>query len=164
MTKIDGHRHYDQEISHGQFDQATSDPMCQSYVAGLKYEFSPVLFQRFRWAKSNYSAYLLLFSLLILVSYMGQAQHFIISHFGLKLFCHFFLIFSHFIYYSKPVPQSDWSHLSGLSLNCSHRSKRFKMTDSLHKFVPLVRFPYHTFSNHINKYIKQYKISIKVTK
>jgi hypothetical protein len=26
MTKIDGHKHYDQKIGHGQFDQATSDP------------------------------------------------------------------------------------------------------------------------------------------
>jgi hypothetical protein len=26
MTKIDGHKHYDQKIGHGQFGQATSDP------------------------------------------------------------------------------------------------------------------------------------------
>jgi hypothetical protein len=26
MTKIDGHKHYDQKIGHGQFGQAMSDP------------------------------------------------------------------------------------------------------------------------------------------
>jgi hypothetical protein len=26
MTKIDGHKHYDQKIGHEQFGQATSDP------------------------------------------------------------------------------------------------------------------------------------------
>jgi hypothetical protein len=29
MTKIDGHKDYDQKIGHGQFGQATSDPTWQ---------------------------------------------------------------------------------------------------------------------------------------
>ena len=91
-----------------------------------------------------------MFFLTILIGYMGQAQHFSLFYFWAVAFSLLIFYFLAIIFWSRSH-LSDGSHL----ITLPYTSESSNFIRFFWKWVPLVRFPLHTFSNRIHNQIFQ---------